>query len=49
MRRWGWSRFWLTAFLIVNMEAVFLKMILRHLANVKYIMVLQTPYFSINI
>jgi len=25
------------------------KMLMRHLLNIKYIMVLKTPYFSINI
>jgi len=49
MLRWGWPRFWLTGFLMLNMVAVFVKMLLRHLANIKYIMVLETPYFSINI
>ncbi len=49
MRRWGWPRFWLTGFLFLNMAAVVVKMLLRHLLNIKYIMVLETPYFSINI
>jgi hypothetical protein len=31
------------------MVAVVVKMLLRHLLNIKYIMVLKTPYFSINI
>jgi Cytochrome b(C-terminal)/b6/petD len=49
MRRWGWPRFALTAFLFLNMWAVVGKMLLRHLFNIKYIMKLETPYFSINI
>jgi hypothetical protein len=49
MRRWGWSRFHLTSFLFLNMVAVVVKMVLRHLFNIKYVMVLETPYFSINI
>jgi len=31
------------------MAAVLTKMTFRHLFNIKYIMVLKTPYFSINI
>jgi len=49
MRRWGGPRFGLTAFLWVNMWAVVVKMVLRHLFNIKYVMVFETPYFSINI
>ena len=49
MERWGWPRFTLTGFLFLNMMAVVMKMIMRHLFNIKYIMVLKTPYFSINI
>jgi hypothetical protein len=49
MQRWGWPRFALTALLVVNMWALVVKMLLRHLVNIKYIMVLKTPYFSINI
>jgi hypothetical protein len=49
MRRWGWGRFALTGFLFLNMWAVVVKMLLRHLFNIKYVMVLETPYFSINI
>src|SRR5437762_2355576 len=49
MRRWGWPRFALTGFLFLNMMAVVLKMLGRHLLNLKYVMVLKTPYFSINI
>jgi hypothetical protein len=49
MARWGWPRFVLTWFLLANMAAVLTKMTFRHLFNIKYIMVLKTPYFSINI
>ena len=49
IRRWGWPRFALTAFLFLNMWAVVGKMLLRHLFNIKYIMSFETPYFSINI
>src|SRR6266446_3668091 len=49
MQRWGWPRFALTGFLFLNMMAVVFKMLGRHLLNLKYIMVLKTPYFSINI
>jgi hypothetical protein len=49
MERWGWPRFTLTWFLLANMVAVVAKMMLRHLFNIKYVMVLKTPYFSINI
>ena len=49
MERWGWPRFGLTAFLFINMWAVVVKMLLRHLMNIKYIMTFTTPYFSINI
>jgi hypothetical protein len=49
MARWGTARFALTGFLFVNMMAVVLKMLLRHLFNIKYIMSLKTALFSINI
>jgi hypothetical protein len=49
MARWGWPRFALTGFLVVNMWALVVKMLLRHLGNIKYVMSLHTPYFSINI
>ena len=49
MVRWGWARFTLTWFLLANMAAVVVKMTLRHVFNIKYVMVLNTPYFSINI
>jgi hypothetical protein len=49
MERWGWPRFFLTGFLVVNIWATVIKMLGRHLFNLKYVMVLKTPYFSINI
>ncbi|HYR97308.1 MAG TPA: hypothetical protein VEM57_11255 [Candidatus Binatus sp.] len=49
MERWGWPRFYLTGFLFLNMMGVVFKMLGRHLFNLKYVMVLKTPYFSINI
>ncbi len=49
MQRWGWARFCITVFLYLNMWAVVVKMLLRHLASVKYIWVIETPLFSINI
>jgi hypothetical protein len=49
MARWGSARFFLTGFLLVNMWAVVVKMILRHFFNIQYVMQLKTPYFSINI
>jgi hypothetical protein len=49
MARWGWARFTITGFLVVNMWALVVKMLLRHLGNIKYVMSLQTTYFSINI
>ena len=49
MERWGWARFGLTWFLLANMAAVVVKMTMRHVFNIKYVMVLHTPYFSINI
>ena len=42
-------RFLLTGFLVVNIWATVVKMLGRHLFNLKYVMVLNTPYFSINI
>jgi hypothetical protein len=47
--RWGETRFHITSFLFLNMWAVVIKMLMRHLLNIKYIMVLKTPLFSINI
>ena len=49
MLRWGMPRFLLTGFLVVNIWATVVKMLGRHLFNLKYVMVLKTPYFSINI
>ncbi|HZP42274.1 MAG TPA: cytochrome C [Candidatus Binatia bacterium] len=49
MARWGYPRYFITGFLFLNMMAVVFKMLGRHLFNLKYIMVLKTPYFSINI
>jgi hypothetical protein len=48
-QRWGRGRFFLTGFLFLNMWAVVLKMLLRHLFNIKYIMVFKSALFSINI
>jgi hypothetical protein len=45
IERWGWPRFLVTAFLFLNMMAVVVKMLLRHAANVKYIMV--TPWINV--
>ena len=45
IERWGWPRFFLTAFLFLNMMAVVVKMLMRHAANIKYIMV--TPWINI--
>jgi len=45
LRRWGMPRFFLTAFLFLNMLAVVIKMTLRHAFNVKYIWV--TKWFNV--
>jgi Cytochrome b(C-terminal)/b6/petD len=45
MRRWGPVRFGLTSFLFLNMWAVVIKMLLRHLASIKYVWV--TPWLNI--
>ena len=45
MQRWGAARFFLTSFLTLNMIAVFIKMLLRHILNVKYILV--TPWINV--
>ena len=45
MRRWGMPRFGITAFLFLNMWAVVLKMLMRHLASIKYVM--ATPWLNI--
>src|SRR5436305_622519 len=47
MRGWGCPRLALTGFLFLSMMAVVFKMLGRHLLNLKYIVVLKTPYFSI--
>lgn len=49
MERWGWTRFGLTGFLVVNMWALVVKMLLRHLFNIKYVLVFKSDLFSINI
>ncbi len=48
-KRWGAPRQYLTGFLFLNMVAVVLKMLLRHLFNIKYIMSFKSALFSINI
>ena len=45
MRRWGAARFGITAFLFLNMWAVVLKMLMRHLASIKYVW--ATPWINI--
>jgi len=45
MERWGMTRFLITSFLFVNMMAVLVKMLLRHLLNIKYVM--ETPWINI--
>jgi hypothetical protein len=45
MRRWGAVRFGITAFLFLNMWAVVLKMLMRHLASIKYVW--ATPWLNI--
>jgi hypothetical protein len=45
MQRWGLVRFGLTSFLFLNMWAVVIKMLLRHLASIKYVWV--TPWLNI--
>ena len=45
MERWGLVRFGLTSFLFLNMVAVVLKMLMRHMFNIKYIM--ETPWINI--
>jgi Cytochrome b(C-terminal)/b6/petD len=45
MARWGMTRFHLTSFLFLNMVAMLVKMLLRHLFNIKYIM--ETPWINI--
>jgi len=45
LEEWGLVRFSITAFLFLSMAAVFIKMVLRHAFNIKYIMV--TPWINI--
>lgn len=45
MDRWGMTRFLLTSFLFLNMLAVLVKMLLRHLYSVMYVM--RTPWINI--
>lgn len=45
LREWGATRFALTSFLFLNMLAVVIKMLLRHMLNVKYILV--TPWLNV--
>ena len=45
MRRWGAVRFGITAFLFLNMWGVVLKMLMRHLASIKYVW--ATPWLNI--
>jgi hypothetical protein len=45
MARWGMVRFGLTSFLFLNMMAVLIKMLLRHMLNIKYVM--ETPWINI--
>ena len=45
LKIWGPTRFALTSFLFLNMLAVLIKMLLRHMFNVKYILV--TPWLNI--
>ena len=45
MHRWGPVRFGITSFLFLNMWGVVIKMVLRHLASIKYIW--ATPWLNI--
>ena len=45
MERWGMTRFILTSFLFLNMLAVLIKMLLRHLWSIMYVM--RTPWINI--
>jgi len=45
MERWGMTRFLITSFLFVNMMAVLIKMLMRHMFNIKNIM--ETPWINI--
>ena len=45
LKEWGMTRFLITSFFFLNMLAVVIKMLLRHMFNVKYVMV--TPWLNI--
>ena len=45
MRRWGGVRFGITAFLFLNMWGVVIKMLMRHLASIKYVW--TTPWINV--
>ncbi len=45
MERWGMTRFMLTSFLFLNMVAVLIKMLLKHLLSIQYVM--KTPWINI--
>jgi hypothetical protein len=45
LERWGPTRFFLTSFLFLNMMAVLIKMLMRHMFNIKYVM--ETPWINI--
>ena len=45
MERWGMPRFMITALLFVTMMSTLVKMLMRHLFNIQYIM--QTPWINI--
>lgn len=45
MERWGMTRFMITSFLFLNMVATLIKMLMRHMFNIKYVM--ETPWINI--
>ncbi len=45
MERWGAVRFGITSFLFLNMVAVVIKMLMRHMFNIKYVM--ETPWINV--
>jgi hypothetical protein len=45
MKRWGLVRFGITSFLFLNMVAVVIKMLMRHMFNIKYVM--ETPWINV--
>lgn len=45
MVRWGMPRFLITSFLFLNMMATVVKMLMRHLFNIQYVM--ETPWINI--